>query len=188
MINKNRQSPKKSLRWILALWFLTFAIVPIIFLTFYSLRKFQQTIDNELVLRLKGNSSEISVILSEFQKALSQLQFNYIKNSDFKSYLKIKNIKGLDQITKLWLTDSSVSKITIYNNLGEQLVENKQLFLKDTKLSNNSDAIKKISLHQNIRDQLQRKRILFIPDYSVPQQLDLVLISAVYSGQIILGP
>ena len=187
MINKNRQSPKKSLRWILALWFLTFAIVPIIFLTFYSLRKFQQTIDNELVLRLKGNSSEISVILSEFQKALSQLQFNYIKNSDFKSYLKIKNIKGLDQITKLWLTDSSVSKITIYNNLGEQLVENKQLFLKDTKLSNNSDAIKKISLHQNIRDQLQRKRILFIPDYSVPQQLDLVLISAVYSGQIILG-
>ncbi len=188
MIQTIKTQPKRSLRWILALWFLSFAIVPIIFLTFYSLQKFQQTVDNELVLRLKGNASEIRVILSEYQKGLTQQQLALTKHSRLQTDLISRNIGAIDELTANWLADSMASSIAVYNKSGDLLVENqkKSSTEKSSGLSANV-ATKKISLHQSIRDQLGRKQIVYLPDYSSSQVLNLALISPLYREQILTG-
>ncbi|HMN68982.1 MAG TPA: histidine kinase dimerization/phospho-acceptor domain-containing protein, partial [Bdellovibrionales bacterium] len=52
------------------LWLLIFSIVPLAFITGYSLVKYEQAIDQELSTRLLGNAREISTILGEFQNGL----------------------------------------------------------------------------------------------------------------------
>lgn len=182
--------PRRSLRSILAIWFLSFAVVPIVFLTIYSLYKFQQTIDNELVVRLNGNASEIQVILKEFQRALRHQQLNYIKNKTFQSYLSSQNINSLKDLVNLWISESSASSIIIYNKSGEQLFEiisdsiTPSKGLQDTQHSN---ARKKISLHENIKTQSERKQIIYLPDYSQSQSVDLSILSPVYIDQKLIG-
>ncbi len=192
MIQKLKSRPKRSLRSILAIWFLSFAIIPIAVLTVYSLQKFQQTIDNELVLRLKGNASEIQVILKEFQKILGQQQINYIKNQRLHSNLVNKNTSGLRELLNEWLSESTASRIAAYGKKGELLteVENES---ENTSTSKNSlegankTAIKKVSLHENIINLAEKKQIIFIPDYSQTQTLDLALISPVFKESKLEG-
>lgn len=185
MIQNTKVKPKRSLRWILALWFLTFSIVPILFLTFYSLRKFQQTVDNELINRLKGNASEIKVILSEYQKTMANSQMSYIKNSSLQNSLANVNLNHLEVLASDWLSSSMASSISIYSRTGELLFEKR----KGGQNSQNSvvEGIKKIVLSSNIQTLLTRKQILLIPDYSHLQLLDLAMISPVYRNQTLIG-
>lgn len=67
---KVRQRPRKSIRTILILWLLIFSIVPLAFITGYSLVKYEQAIDQELSTRLLGNARDVGVTLDEFQKNL----------------------------------------------------------------------------------------------------------------------
>ena len=69
-IEKGRQKPRKSLRTILILWLLIFSVVPLAFVTGYSLVKFEQGIDQELSTRLLGNARQIGAIFSEYQASL----------------------------------------------------------------------------------------------------------------------
>lgn len=68
---KARQRPRKSIRTILILWLLIFSIVPLAFVTGYSLVKYEQAIDQELSTRLLGNARDVGVTLAEFQKNLA---------------------------------------------------------------------------------------------------------------------
>src|SRR6188768_2586605 len=67
---KPRQRPRKSLRTILILWLLILSIVPLAFITGYSLVKYEQAINQELSTRLLGNARAIGRILSDFQETL----------------------------------------------------------------------------------------------------------------------
>ena len=90
-MSQPRRKPKKSLRTLLMLWFLLFSVVPLAFITGYSLVKYEQAIDQELSQRLKANSREIGVIISDFESSLlsqarqlvndRNLVFNMSKNS-----------------------------------------------------------------------------------------------------------
>lgn len=178
--------PKRSLKSILALWFLSFAIVPIIFLTFYSQQKFQQTIDNELVLRLRGNSSEIQVILTEYQKALTSRQTKYLKDTQLRGLLANKNYSAVYELIRNWLQESTASGMAVYSQSGQLVAETKKIPSEITE-SSSGGAIKKILLHEKIRAQLNQKQILYLPDHSSPQILNLSLISPLYSNQNITG-
>lgn len=187
MNQKHKSHPKRSLKSILALWFLSFAIVPIIFLTFYSQQKFQQTIDNELVLRLKGNSSEIQVILKEYQKALVQKQVGYVKNLGLQNGLLKKNYSAVYETIQDWLQESAASEFAVYSQTGQLVAESKKDPTTNESDSHKSGAIKKISLHDKIQSQLSNKSMLYLSDHSNAQLLKLSLISPILSNQNILG-
>ena len=52
-------------------------MVPLAFITGYSLIKYEQAIDQELSQRLKGNAREISVMLGEFESTLFRENENH---------------------------------------------------------------------------------------------------------------
>lgn len=60
----------RSLRTILMSWFLLLSLVPLMFVTGYSLVKYEQAIDNELVQRLRANSREFLSTMADFEKYL----------------------------------------------------------------------------------------------------------------------
>ena len=55
------------------LWLLMFAVVPLAFITGYSLVKYEQAIDQELVQRLAGNKREIQreIVIYKIKISLS---------------------------------------------------------------------------------------------------------------------
>ncbi|MEY4617488.1 MAG: hypothetical protein RJB66_2448 [Pseudomonadota bacterium] len=185
-MNKSPKSrSKKSLRWILALWFLLFSIVPLVFLTYYSIDKFEQTVDNELVQRLQGNLSEIRVIITDFQKALSQQQLAYINNSELQKLLAKNDRRAIADLIADWQSNSTASIFTLYNENGQLLAEtSKNLQVSATP----GESKKQISLHDKIRSRLSKsQQILLVPDYETPQALNLSLISPVFIHQSLAG-
>lgn len=181
MIQGPKKKPTRSLRWILALWFLTFAIVPVVFLTYYSLQKFQQTIDNELIQRLSGNASEIGVILGDFQKALSQQQLQLKRDPRLADLTQNRQKRSLEDYLEEILPASPATTLSVYDEDGDLLAERSKTKSSMGELEN-PDKKKHISLHEKIRGDLAKKSLLWITDYSIPQTLNLALISPVSEG------
>ena len=89
---KRRQKPRKSLRTILILWLLIFSVVPLAFITGYSLVKYEQAIDQELSTRLLGNARQISVIFNEFQTSLLNESNQIVNDRAVTYYLAANNM------------------------------------------------------------------------------------------------
>lgn len=181
-----KPQPKRSLRWILALWFLFFSIVPVVFLTFYSLQNFQETVDNELMLRLQGNLSEIRMIISDYQKALSNQQQSHLKDLELSLGLSTKKRATLEEWLSSWLTSTPATTLAIYDQRGDLLVERSKAATSQGSNSSHTSR-KKVSLHQNVLNQLGNVSPLWLTDFSNPQSLQLTLLSPVLRNGAVLG-
>lgn len=178
MIQTSRRKPKRSLRWVLALWFFIFAIIPIVFLTFYSLARFQRAMDHELALRLKSNASEINVIVSEYLKTLTQDQKKLKTNSVLKNFLFRQNYQGLHLFLEQWLEGSTATSIKLYKGNGLLLAS----VSSETKIADTPSpktGIKVVSLHDNLRQQLKDSELIPIIDYDQTGQTALNIFSPI---------
>ncbi len=116
---KARQRPRKSLRTILILWLLIFSIVPLAFITGYSLVKYEQAIDQELSTRLLGNAREISVIFNDFQARLVEDAGRIADDKTLGFFLAANNMDQARENVKRWLRASAVGqRMWIYNRDG----------------------------------------------------------------------
>lgn len=117
---KGRQRPRKSLRTILILWLLVFSIVPLAFLTGYSLVKFEQAIDQEMSTRLVGNARQISQIFSEFQSALMVEAHQIAADRALIYYLSANSAGRARESLSVALKASHASrKLWVYNRDGD---------------------------------------------------------------------
>lgn len=112
---KVRQRPRKSIRTILILWLLIFSIVPLAFITGYSLVKYEQSIDQELSARLLGNAREISVIFDEFQKALIDESQKVAIDRALVYFLSTNNIEQAREHLRRWFKSSVAHRIFVFN-------------------------------------------------------------------------
>ncbi|MGE3682472.1 MAG: ATP-binding protein [Bdellovibrionales bacterium] len=115
---KVRQRPRKSIRTILILWLLIFSIVPLAFITGYSLVKYEQAIDQELSTRLLGNAREISVILSDFQNSLVAEVNQVAADKALIYYLNSNNTSQAREGVKRWFKGSVGHRIWVFNRDG----------------------------------------------------------------------
>ena len=111
--------PQKSLRTLLMVWFLTFSVVPLAFITGYSLVKYEQAIDKELLQRLKGNEREITIIMNEFESSLRQKIKEHSVDKRFKYLLTSNLTSQAREMAKQWmLTTPFISTLTVFNSEG----------------------------------------------------------------------
>ena len=83
--------PRKSLRTLLMMWMIAFSLVPLAFVTGYSLVKYEQAINQELVQRLLGNRREIEVILQEFKNEMTEKTRRHSVDNALIVYLTSRN-------------------------------------------------------------------------------------------------
>lgn len=114
--------PKRSLRTILILCFLLVSLVPLAFVTFFSVIKYEQAIDNELTQRLLANGREVSTTLEDYKASLQQMRDRRSDDVDFVYYLSNADLAGLKKVAGEWLRAGAANSLTFYNKSGRMLL------------------------------------------------------------------
>ena len=117
-----KRKPKRSLRTILIVWFLLFSVIPLAFVTVYSMMKYEKALDRELAQRLAGNAREINVIFSEYRTNLQQKRDKYIRDPNLIYHLTVADAPTIRNIASQWLRQDFTSSLTFFGRDGRMLV------------------------------------------------------------------
>jgi len=172
-----KKKPKRSLRTILVLWFLLFSVLPLAFVTFYSVLKYEVAIDKELSLRLGGNAREIAIILSDFRVGLQQRKEKYLRDPHFIYHVSVNDGTALRSQMGEWLKQEFSSSLTLFNREGRLMVS----VFKDERgeVRNFSPVQDAVFLTQKSIGGLKDKKEIGFIEYSENQKMSLLLISKV---------
>ncbi len=110
--------PKKSLRNILSFWFLFFSIIPLVFITGYSLSQFEYAIDEELFKRLQGNAREISVVFDDQENYLFRYGRIHATDPALIYSLSTQSISSARRLLSQWMTNYVASRLSLYDKTG----------------------------------------------------------------------
>lgn len=179
-MRKLRKTPKRSLRTILIVWFLLFSILPLGFVTGYSLLKFEKAIDNELTQRLSGNAREISGILADYQSGFQQKRDKYIRDPNLSYSLVINDGSGLKQMAAQWLKSDFSTSLTFFNREGRLLTS----VFKDQKgdIRSFQPVQQAVFLSEKYLANLKSNKDMGLTEFGENQKMSLILISKVQNA------
>ena len=181
MSDKKRHVPQhRSLRSILIVWFIIFSVLPLAFVAWYSVFKFEKAIDNELSERLRGNGREIEVMISDYYTHLMQSRDSLVKNPHLLYNLTTGDIKSIQDLSSEWIKASVASSLSLYDREGHLL----STVFKDEKnnVRSFSPNAEKILLNDKYLSHLKTKSELGLVDYIESNKVSLILFSKVISS------
>lgn len=169
--------PKRSLRTILIIWFLLFSVIPLAFVTVYSMVKFEKALDRELSQRLAGNAREISVIFSEYRAGLKQKREKYIRDPNLIYHLSVGDGATIRNIASQWLKQDFTSSLTFFSREGRMVVS----VFKDEKgeIRNFAPTAQSVLLNAKYVEMLKSKKEIAAVEFTEQQKTSLLLISRV---------
>jgi two-component system, NtrC family, sensor kinase len=168
-----------SLRSILVGWALLFSIVPLAFIAWYSVFKFEKAIDNELSLRLRGNGREIEVMISDYFSNLIQTRDVLVKSPHLLYNLSTSDANAIRELSTEWINSSVASSLSFYDRDGRLL----STVFKDDKggVRSFGPNSEKVLLNEKYLSHLKNKSELGLVDYLENNKLSLILFSKVLS-------
>lgn len=117
-----KRKPKRSLRTILLIWFFLFSVLPLVFVSLYSIGKFEQAIDNEMSQRLSGNAREVELFLNELKAGLIQKRDRYVSDASLIYHTSMREGGPFKSQLSQWLKNDSASALTLFGRDGRMLV------------------------------------------------------------------
>ena len=172
-----RRKPKRSLRTILTIWFVLFSVVPLAFVTVYSMHKYEKAIDHELSQRLSGNAREIGIILSDYKTGLQQKRDRYLRDPSLVYHMTVADGDEIRNLAAQWIKTDNSASLTFFNREGRMLVP----VFKDDKDNVRSfvpvqDAV---FLSAKYMSEMKDDKEVSLAEFSEAQKLNLILISKV---------
>ena len=101
------------------MWFLLLSLVPMMFVTGYSLVKFEKAMDDELVQRLRSNAREFVTTLTDFEKYLVSRRARHQGDPALAHYLLTNQVAQARQQVRGAVQNSFVTSLSIFNRDGE---------------------------------------------------------------------
>ncbi|MGE4133697.1 MAG: ATP-binding protein [Bdellovibrionales bacterium] len=92
-----------------------FSVVPLAFITGYSLVKYEKGIDQELSTRLLGNAREISAILDQFQSNLLAEANYFLQDRTLNFSLVTNNFSQAREVARRWFKGAVAHRVWIFN-------------------------------------------------------------------------
>lgn len=171
------RKPRRSLRTILIIWFLLFSILPLAFVTGYSLLKFEKAINNEMIQRLSGNAREISGILSDYRSGFQQKRERYLRNPTVSYSLVTNDSAALRGMASQWLKSDFSTGLTFFNRDGRLLVS----VFKDEKgdIQTFQPVQEAIFLSDKYLGYLKNAKELGLVEFGEKKKISLIVISKV---------
>lgn len=160
---KSNLKPKKSFRSILMLWFLLFSVVPLAFVTGYSVVKYEQAIDQELSKRLSGNAREVRIIIEGYEENLVSSANRHAADNSLVYYASTKQLDGLRDLIRRWFTASAAQRIWFYNREGQLQVAMYRDASGDIQRKANMEG-GDVFLNESFLNQMQQQDQLYIID------------------------
>ncbi|KYG60668.1 ATP-binding protein [Bdellovibrio bacteriovorus] len=172
-----RKKPKRSLRTILIVWFVLFSVVPLAFVTIYSMIKYEKAIDHELSQRLSGNAREIEVALTDLRAGLQQKRDKYVRDPSLVYHVTMGDGSTLRSLSGQWIRSDNISSLTFFNREGRMLAS----VFKDDK-----DVIRSfvpsqdaVFLSAKYMAQVKDESEIALAEFGENQKVNLILISKV---------
>ncbi len=109
--NKLKQATG-TLRNNLILWFLLFSLVPVIFVTGFSLQQSRSALDKELYQRINGNARELELTLGDIDKILSSKTEKLAGDRTLTFYLSTGKNGEINTLLTDWLATTSAARIS----------------------------------------------------------------------------
>ncbi|MFZ3230403.1 MAG: ATP-binding protein [Pseudobdellovibrio sp.] len=175
----------RSLRTVLVVWFFLFSIIPLAFVAWYSLQKFEKAIDNELSQRLNGNGREIEVMISDFYSNFLLNRDNYIKNPHLIYNMSIADGNAIKEMSLSWINADIATSLSFYDRDGRLL---SSVFKDDKNVVRSFEPnAGKILLNEKYLSHLKQKSNLGLVDFPNSNKVSLILFSKVLStsGKIV---
>lgn len=180
-MKKNRAQFKKkgSIRTILIVWFIIFSVVPLAFMAWYSLFKFEKAIDHELVQRLKSNNREFSIMIADYYNSVLESSERNTKDPHLIYNISISDGRSIADLFAEQIKKTILSAISFYDREGRLIVS----IYKDEKLNVRImyPTEHKVLLNENYLSHLRDKSNLGLIDYPNGKSLALILFSKVVS-------
>lgn len=174
------RKPKRSLRTILMIWFLLLSLVPLMFVTGYSLIKYEQAIDNELVQRLRANAREIAGLFSDYEKYLGSRRIRHKTDTSLMYYLSTNAILQAKGHVQSGMRNSSVTSLSLFNRDG-LLVASLRQDESNNARENRELETANIYLSDSYRGTLQKAGQMNLVDGGPNNSMDLVALTQLES-------
>lgn len=177
-MNLNKKKPKRSLRTILIVWFLIFSILPLGFVTLYSMFKFEKAINRELSQRLSGNAREIETIIGDFENILEDKREKYFNDPNLIYHLSVSDGNVIRGLSMNWLKQDIVNSLTFFNRDGRMVASS---FKDEKQIVRNMVPINEaIFLSSKYMSELESKSVFNIIEYNDQlNKVSLIVISKV---------
>jgi two-component system NtrC family sensor kinase len=177
-MNKIKIVKYKSMRSVLVIWCIIFSIIPLVFMGWYSVFKFEHALQNEVAQRLQGNGREIEAIISDYYSLVTQMRDKYGHDANLQYHLSIADAEQLQIIAAEWIQRSAVASISFYDREGRMLATT---FRGDKNLIRSfGQSSEKILLNEKYLNSLKNKSDIGFVDSS-KEKMSLVLFSKVLS-------
>ncbi len=185
-MSKVTKKPQRSLRTILISWFLLVSLVPLAFVTGYSIIKYEKALDNELIVRLQGNAREIKSIFKDFENGIRVNRNKYIKDPSLIYSVSVEDLVTLKEVADDFLSNDISSNISFFTRDGRLLTsvfhDEKGGIRSFTPAANSAVYLS----DENLEKLKQEQEYSFI-DFSGNQKVSLVVFSKLLgkSGKLV---
>lgn len=184
------RKPKRSFRTLLIVWFIVFSVVPVSFVTGYSLVRFEAAIDQELSRRLIANTREIESLIREFEFDLANEVRSHSADKSFVYYLSNNNLTNCREILSRWMSAGLAKNISVYNRNGRlELSMDRDAVgeISRNKIREKKEAVLSTEVLQKLRS-LGEAQNLEVVQKGKSARLELVISRGIKSaGGIIVG-
>ncbi len=164
---------KKSLRSILMFWFVPFSIVPLLFVTGFSLQIYDEAINDELKKRLDGNVREIGVIFSDFEKHLQTFGRIHAADQNLVFDLTTGNLNRVSRVLEDWLKTYAANRISVFDEEGKLLLSTQKQG-EGRVVSRINAANDDVYLSDDLLGKLKEQNQIVVRDHRPNQALELV--------------
>ncbi len=175
----------RSLRTILIVWFLLFSVVPLAFVTGYSVVKFERAVDYEISERLIGNADEVAMIISDFLVNLRVRRDRYTREASLLSAARDSSPSRLRPLLATWMKSEIATSLTVFN-AGGRMVHSS---FKDEKgeIREFTPTSSAITLSNENLHQLKNNSEFSFVEQSAAGRVSLILFSRLGSDGKVLG-
>ncbi len=142
------------------------------FVTGYSLVKYEEAIDNELVQRLRANSREVSATISEYERYLEGRRNRIRGDAQLVFHLSTGNIQQVRELAPGLIANSLVSGLSIFDRESQQIA----IVTQDDVLRNRSARTPEppVYLSDAFQTVLEKQGQVTVADVGVGNSLDLI--------------
>ena len=186
-LKQNKKKPRKSLRTLLILWLIGMSVVPLGFITGYSISNYEEAINAELNERILGNYREVQIVLQEYQAELTERNRAHANDKMLVYYLASNKISKARDLARDWMRNHFAHQLSVFNQDGR---------LEVALFRGEDGSIKRYSnleggdvyLSERFLKNTKLKDESVLADFSSGKSLDLIAFSTIKSPKgVIVG-
>lgn len=165
--------PQNSLRTMLTIWFLLFSLIPLTFITGYSLVQFEKVFSDETLKRLNDNFIVITKSIDELKNYLKTSGDLHATDDGLVFNIATKNIPNLKRVSSEWLGAGYLDQISLFDREGQLIVSFKKD--EDGFIINDLQAEKgDVFLADSLRKTINEKEQVILSDINPKSGFDLI--------------